>query len=147
MIDFSTTTAFRLVRRLVLSQGTVGMYLLIYDDGAQFAIEADLRAEVEVQMAIRLPIGRVSEMLDVDDALGLADAGPIRVLRIDQWSPDLVALLDTHVIRLERTGAQFLFLTTSALAERLLVEAPNFRNRLTEILRIVPDDLSGGGPH
>jgi hypothetical protein len=147
MIDFSTTTAFRLVRRLVLSQGTVGMYLLIYDDGAQFAIEADLRAEVEVQMAIRLPIGRVSEMLDVDDALGLADSGPIRVLRIDQWSPDLVALLDTHVIRLERTGAQFLFLTTWALAERLLVEAPNFRNRLTEILRIVPDDLSGGGPH
>jgi hypothetical protein len=123
------------------------MYLLIYDDGAQFAIEADLRAEVEVQMAIRLPIGRVSEMLDVDDALGLADSGPIRVLRIDQWSPDLVALLDTHVIRLERTGAQFLFLTTWALAERLLVEAPNFRNRLTEILRIVPDDLSGGGPH
>jgi|SRR5450759_832435 len=147
MIDFSATTAFRLVRRLVMGQGTASMYLLIYDDGAQLAIEADLQAEVEVQMAIPLPIGRVSELLDGDDSLGLAGAGPIRVLRIDRWSRDLVALLDTHVIRLERAGAQFLFLTTPALAERLLVEAPNFRNRLTEILRIVPDDLSGGGPH
>ena len=99
---------------------------------------ADLQAEVEVQMASSLPIGRVSELLDVDDVLGLPDAGPIRVLRIDRWSPELVALLDTHVIRLERTGAQFLFLTTPTLAEQLLVEAPNFRNRLTEVLRIVP---------
>lgn len=147
MIDFSATTAFRLVRRLVMGQGTASMYLLLYEEGEQSAIEADLRAEVEVQLSSPLPIGRVSELGDTDGALGLPDAGPIRVLGIDRWSPDLVALLDTHVIRLERSGAQFLFLTTPALAERLLVEAPNFRNRLTEILRIVPDDLSGGSPH
>jgi hypothetical protein len=146
MIDFSTTTAFRLVRRLAMGHGTTAMYLLIYEEGAEFAIEADLRAEVEVQLAGPLPIGRVSELLDLDDALGSHDAGPIRVLRIDSWSPDLAAVLDTHVIRLERTGAQFLFLTTPALGEQLLVEAPNFRNRLTEVLRIVPDDPSGGGP-
>lgn len=147
MIAFSTTTAFRLVRRLVMGQGTASMYLLLYEEGEQSAIEADLRAEVEVQLSSPLPIGRVSELADTDDALGLPDAGPIRVLRIDRWSRDLVALLDTHVIRLERAGAQFLFLTTPTLAERLLVDAPNFRNRLTDILRIVPDDLSGGGPH
>jgi hypothetical protein len=147
MITFSTTTAFRLVRRLAMGQETTGMYLLIYEEGAQSAIESDLRAEVEVQMASPLRIGRVSELFGVDDAFGLSEAGPIRVLRIDRWSPKVVALLDTHVIRLERTGAQFLFLTTPALAEQLLVEAPNFRNRLTEVLRIVPDDPSGGGPH
>ena len=123
------------------------MYLLVYEEGAQSSIEADLSAEVEVQLSSSLPMGRVSEMLDHGEALGLADAGSIRVLRIDRWSPELVVLLDTHVIRLEQTGAQFLFLATPALAEQLLVEAPNFRNRLTEVLRIVPDDPSAGGPH
>ena len=114
--------------------------------GRSFLIETDLRAEVDVQLSSPLPIGRVSELLDVNALLGLPDSGPIRVLRIDRWSPELVTLLDTHVIRLEQTGAQFLFLTTPALAEQLLVEAPNFRNRLTDILRVVPDDPSGGGP-
>jgi hypothetical protein len=104
MIEFSTTTAFRLVRRLAIGQGSTGMYLLVYDEGTQLAIEADLRAEVEVQMASTLPIGRVSEQLGADDSLGLPESGPIRVLRIDRWSPKLVALLDTHVVRLERTG-------------------------------------------
>ena len=146
MMAFSTTTAFRLVRRLALGRGRTGMYLVIYEKGAQLAIQTDLQAEVEVQMAAPLPIGRVSELLDVDNVLGSPDAGPIRVLQIDRWSPELMALLDTHVIRLERTGAQFLFLTTPALAEQLLMEAPNFRNRLTDVLRIVPDDPSGGGP-
>lgn len=146
MIDFSTTTAFRLTRRLVMGQGTTALYLLIYEEGTQSAIETDLQAEVQVQMASPLPIGRVSERLDVDDVLESQNAGPIRALRIDRWSPELVPLLDTHVIRLERTGAQFLFLTTPNLGERLLVEAPNFRNRLTDVLRIVPDDPSGGAP-
>jgi hypothetical protein len=121
------------------------MYLLICNEGAQPAVEADLRAEAEVQMASHLTIVRVSELPDLDDALGRQDAGSIRLLRIDRWLPELVGFLDTHVIRLERTGAQFLFLTTDALAERLLLEAPNFRNRLTEIMRISPDDPSGGG--
>jgi hypothetical protein len=109
------------------------MYLLICEEAAQPLIEADLKAEVEVQMGNALPIGRVS------DNLGLPDFGPIRVLRIDRWSPDIVATLDTHVVRLERTGAQFLFITSPVLAEQLLTEAPNFRNRLTEVLRIIPD--------
>lgn len=144
MIDFSTTTAFRLVRRLVMGQGSPALYLLIYEEGDQLEIETDLQSEVEVQMSNPLPIGRISERFDMGDVLESQGAGPIRALQIDHWSPELVPLLDTHVIRLERTGAQFLFLTTQALAEQLLVEAPNFRNRLTDVLRIVPDDSSGG---
>jgi len=144
MIAFATTTAFRLVRRLVLGQGSTGMYLLIYDEGTEPAIETDLEAEVAVQMSMPLPIGRVSELIAVDKFMGLADETPLRVLEIDRWAPEIVALLDTHVIRLERTGAQFLFLATPSLAERLLVEAPNFRNRLTEVLRMITDDLVAG---
>jgi hypothetical protein len=146
VIDFSTTTAFRLVRRLAMGQGISAMYLLIYEEGTELLIETDLCAEVDVQLSIPLPIGRVSELIEVDALLGLPDSGPIRVLRIDRWSPELVTLLDTHVIRLEQTGAQFLFLTTPALAEQLLIQAPNFRNRLTDVLRVIPDDPSGGGP-
>jgi hypothetical protein len=110
MIDFSATTAFRLVRRLAMGQGSTAMYLLICEEGTESLIETDLRAEVDVQLSTPLPIGRVSELPDVDAQLGLPDAGPIRVLRIDRWSPELVPLLDTHVIRLEQTGAQYLFL-------------------------------------
>ena len=146
MIDFSATTAFRLVRRLALDWGSTAMYLLIYEEGTESLIEEDLRAEIDVQLALPLQRGRVSEALEGDALLGLPDSGPIRVLRIDRWSPELVTLLDTHVIRLEQTGAQFLLLTTPALGEKLLVEAPNFRNRLTDVLRVIPDDPSGGGP-
>jgi hypothetical protein len=144
MIDFSTTTAFRLVRRLAMGQGSTAMYLLIYEESAQLQIEADLQAEVEVQFGIRLPIEPVLELLREDDGIRLNDMDPVRVLRIGRWSPELIRLLDTHVVRLERTGAQFLFLATDKLSEQLLVAAPNFRNRLTEVLRILPDDPSGG---
>lgn len=145
MIDFATITAFRLVRRLAMGQGTSAMYLLIHSREAQFAIEADLKAEVEVQLGIPLPIMRVSELITSDETSGLSGTPPIRFVSIDVWSPELVSLLDTHVVRLERTGTQLLFLTAPALAEQLLMEAPNFRNRLTEVLQIVPDDPSGGG--
>jgi hypothetical protein len=120
------------------------MYLLICEEIAQDDIVAELRAEVEVQLGIRLPIALVSELLRGDNGFGLEDMDPIRVLRIDRWSPELIGLLDTHVVRLERSGAQLLFLTTDRLSEQLLVAAPNFRSRLTEILRILPDDISGG---
>ena len=140
MIEFSTITAFRLVRRLAMGEGTAAMYLLIHEDDIQYSIETDLKAEIEVQLGATLPIIRVSELLDSDDSLWSYDAGPIGILRIDCWLPKMVGLFDTHVIRLERAGAQFLFLTTPELAERLLVEAPNFRNRLTEVLQIVPDE-------
>ena len=147
MIDFSTTTAFRLTRRLVMGQGTTALYLLIYEEGTQSAIETDLQAEVQVQMASPLPIGRVSERLDVDDVLESQNAGPIRALRIDRWSPELVPLLDTHVIRLERTGAQFCFSRLRTLvsdcswrprtfATALLTSFGLFRTILREALRV-----------
>jgi hypothetical protein len=128
-----------------MRQESTAMYLLVCEEGAEVAIDADLGTEFELQLGSPLAIERVSERAESSGDLGLLGDGPIRALRIDRWSSGLVTLLDTHVIRLERTGAQFLFLTTRALAERLLVEAPNFRNRLAEVLQIVPEDVSGGG--
>jgi hypothetical protein len=145
MIGFSGTTAFRLVRRLAMEQGGTAIYLLIHGDEARTAVEIDLQAEIEVQLGHRLVIREVSELFGEDDAMTRSDS--IRVIRIDSWSQDIVSLLDTHVIRLERQKAQFLFLTTEALSERLLVSAPNFRNRLTDVLRILPEDSSGGAPN
>ncbi len=144
--EFSPTTAFRLLRRLALGQSGA-MYLLVYREGDYPAVEADLRAEFEVQMANSLRIGRVSELLDVNETIELPEPGPFRAFLIDRWSPELVTLLDTHVVRLERTGAQFLFLTSPALAEQLLVEAPNFRSRLTDVLHLVPDEALKSGWH
>jgi hypothetical protein len=144
MIDFSTTTAFRLVRQLAAGQGSTAMYLLICEERVQNDIEADLQAEAEVQLGVRLTINLVTELLYEENAFALDDVNAIRVFRIDRWSPELIGLLDTHVVRLEQTGAQLLFLTTDVLSEQLLVAAPNFRNRLTEVLRILPDDTSGG---
>ena len=86
------------------------MYLLIHEGGEhQTAIEADLRAEVEVQLGVQAPIGEVSDLLREPVGLKLDDTNPIRILRIEHWSKELVGLLDTHVIRLERSRAQFLF--------------------------------------
>ena len=138
MTEFATTTAFRLVRRLAIGQDSTSMYLLVCEEDAE-SVVSDLRAEIGVQMTLPLPVARVSET-----NVEFPESGSIRGVVIDQWSPDLVAALDTHVIRIERTRAQFLFITSPAIAERLLVEAPNFRNRLTEVLQIVPDTATEG---
>ncbi len=147
MSDFSTTTAFRLIRRLALGEGSTAMYLLIHEEGQQPMVESDLQAEAEVQFGGRFPIGSVSDLLNEPTGVRLNAKHPIRVLRIESWSPELLGLLDTHVIRLERSQAQLLFLTTDALSEQLLVAAPNFRSRLTEVLRILPDNPAGGPPN
>src|ERR1700689_1771231 len=143
MIDFATTTAFRLVRQLATGLRGTAMYLLIWERPMQADVVADLQAEIEGQMGNRPGIGLVSDLLGEGDLVRREDMVPIQVLRIDPWSPELVGLLDTNVVRLERTGVQFLFLTTDKLSEQLLEKAPNFRNRLTEVLRILPDDPSG----
>lgn len=127
------------MRRLVMGEGSTAMYLLVHEDSERIIIETDLQAEAEVQLGSRLPIELASDLFRETGGLKLDHTNPIRVLRINQWSAELVSLLDTHVIRLERTRAQFVFLTTDRLSEQLLVAAPNFRSRLTEVLRILPD--------
>jgi hypothetical protein len=107
-------------------------------------VETDLNAEGAIQMGVGLVIAHLSELSQLGYALDAREGGRVRAIWIDEWSSELVATLDTHVVRLERTGAQFLFITSAALADRLLTEAPNFRSRLTEMLRIVPDPAIQG---
>jgi hypothetical protein len=127
------------MRRLATGEGSTAMYLLVHEDGERVAIEADLQAEAEVQLGTRLPIGLASDLFRDGGSLKPDHASPIHILRIERLSSEVVALLDTHVIRLERSRAQFVFLTTDQVSEQLLVQAPNFRSRLTEVLRILPD--------
>jgi hypothetical protein len=135
MTHFETVTAFRLLRRLTVGLGGSALYLLTYDEDAWPEIQNDLAEEAEVQLGHRLSLLRASEVLDSDR--DFAHAGSIAAVWIDGWQPKLVALLDTHVVRLEQAGTPLLFFATQALSEKLLVEAPNFRSRLTEILSIV----------
>ncbi len=140
MIGFSSITAFWLVRRLVLAEETSVMYLLLHEKEIGFAVEADLQAEVEVQVGIRLQIAPLSAMFENDDLSRPYDWEPIRAFRIGDSEDELTNRLDTHVILQERSGSQLLFLTTPALAKHILSKAPNFRNRITEVLQIVEDD-------
>jgi len=144
MTDFETVTAFRLLRRLTLGRGGSALYLLTYDEDAWPEIQHDLAEEAEVQLGQHLSLLRASDVLDSNRSF--AHAGSIAAVWIDRWQPKLVALLDTHVVRLERAGAPLLFFATRALSEKLLVETPNFRSRLTEMLHIVQEDPSGS-PH
>jgi hypothetical protein len=117
------------------------MYLLVYASEMGSAVEEDLRAEVQVQLGAEVEIEPVSvERI----AISNTPTRHLRILRIDQWSPALIPLLDTHVVRLEKMNIQFLFLVSEGVYEQLLVSAPNFRSRLTEILQIVPEHASGG---
>ena len=55
MIGFSATTAFRLVRRLAaIGPDSPSLYLLIADTPAMQAIQADIAAEVQVQLGVGL---------------------------------------------------------------------------------------------
>jgi hypothetical protein len=138
---FSRVTAFRFVRNLAVEQSGAGMYLLVYSPGEQSAVEEDLRAEVQVQLGIGAEVEPVSA---AELAGPTPTAAHLRILRIDQWFPDLIALLDTHVVRLEKMNVQFLFLVAEAVYEPLLTTAPNFRSRLTDIVQIIAENAAEG---
>ena len=139
MIASDEITAFRLVRLLAVGQGASAMYLLVCSKEVQSAVEDDLKAETEVQLGSQLPLADIEVLLG-DPASGAPFfRQPICGFRISELTPDIVGLLDTHVVRLERSGSQLLFLATDGSAEQLLVQTPNFRSRLAEVLRIIPD--------
>lgn len=143
MIESDGISAFRLVRRLALGQGTSAMYLLVCSEDVKSAVEDDLKAETEIQFGSPLPFADIEVLLG-DPVLGIPWFGqPIFGFRFNELAVDIVGLVDAHVVRLERSGSQLLFLATDGTAEQLLVRAPNFRSRLTEVLRIIPDPSIG----
>lgn len=146
MTDFSATIAFGLVRRIAAAgTDTPSLYLLIADAGDIRAIEADITAEVQVQLGVGLRSLVAAEMkLDRFEEVFTRDPErPVTLITLDHWLPKLVTALDRNVVSLTRGGA-VLLLASRAVGERLLSAAPNLRNRLSDVLAIRPDEAVGG---
>ena len=142
MTDFSPTTPFGLVRRLAAAgQGSPSLYLLISEAGAIDAVQADLAAEVQVQLGVNLRSLTASEVRPerLEDAFRAESVSPVVLLTLDRWTPKLIDSLDRNIVLVARTGP-VLLLTNSELAERALAAAPNLRNRLTDVLTIRPEE-------
>ena len=138
MTGFSATTAFRLVRRLAaIGPDSPSLYLLIADAPAMQAIQADIAAEVQVQLGVTLrSLAAVDVRLDkLEDVFPQACDMWVTLITLDRWLPRLVTTLDRNIVLLTRSGA-VLLLASPEVTERLLPAAPNLRNRLTGVFGI-----------
>jgi hypothetical protein len=147
MTDASTTTAFRLVRRLAaIGHQNPSLYLLICDATALSLIQADLAAELEVQLGVGLRALAAAEIRPERLAHAFTGAGERATLvSFNHWLPKLVSALDRNIVLLTTAGA-VLLLMTQEIAERMLATAPNLRSRLTDVLTIKAD-LAFGSDH
>jgi hypothetical protein len=146
MTDFSVTIAFGLVRRLAAAgTETPSLYLLISDAGAIRAVQADIAAEVQVQLGVGLRSLTAAEVrLDrLEGAFKRYPDRPVTLITLDRWLPKLVTALDRNVVSLTRRGS-VLLLADQGVAERMLSAAPNLRNRLSDVLAIRPEEVLGG---
>jgi hypothetical protein len=146
MIGFSATTAFGLVRRLAtVGLDTPSLYLLISDAPEMHVIQADITAEIQVQLGVGIQVlaaadvgaGRLEDVFIQDPAT------PVILITLDRWLPKLVAALDRNMVLLETPGA-VLLLASRGVAEHMLIAAPNLRNRLSDVLAMRPDEAFGG---
>jgi hypothetical protein len=129
MSDFAVTTPFQLVRRLAAAgRESPSVYLLIADAAEIEAVQADVAAEVEVQ---------------IGDSLRSANPWPVILVTFDRWIPKLIDSLDRNIVLATSAGAVFL-LANDEIGNRVLAAAPNLRNRLTDVLVIGPDPALGG---
>jgi len=139
-MEFSDITAFRLVRGLgAAGARNPAIYLLICESESMLAVEADLRAEAEVQLGVAIRVDTASDVLR--NSLPVWHDGSTRLIHFDQWLPELVDAMDRHSALLVQDGGQLLLLADSSTAERILKKAPNLRSRLTDVFSIRPDDL------
>ncbi len=145
MTKFSDVTAFRLVRGLgAAGARNPAIYLLICESASVEAVEADLRAETEVQLGAAIRVDTATDVLR--NSLPLWHDGSTRLIYFDQFLPELVEAMDRHSALLVQDGGQLLLLADDSTAVRILKGAPNLRSRLTDVFRIGPDDLSRGLP-
>ena len=142
MSEFPKVKPFPLVRDIATAGPQHGaIYLLICKAGAAKRVEADLAAEIDVQLDAVFHTGTASQCNE--SWLGWRD-GSIRVLHLDEWLPSLIRSLDRHAPLLVQDGGQLLLIAEKRVAERVLRSAPNLRNRLTGVFQIEPDELSAG---
>jgi len=138
MTGFPATTAFRLVRRLAtIGPDSPSLYLLIADARTMPAIQADIAAEVQVQVGVTLQaLAAVDVKLDkLEDVFAQPPDSQVTLITLDRWLPKLVTAFDRNIVLLTRSGA-VLLLASPEVAGRLLPAAPNLRNRLTGVFAI-----------
>lgn len=123
------------------------MYLLIADTADIAKVQADVSAEVQVQLGAKLRSLTASELRPerLEDAFRDDAVWPAVLLTLDRWVPKLVDAIDCNVVLVTRFGA-VLLLANNEIAERVLTAAPNLRSRLTDILAISPDEAFSGEP-
>lgn len=146
MSDFGHSTAFGFVRRLAATGvGCPSMYLLLSESSAIEAVQADLVAEIEVQLGSEIRMRVASEVAPekLEQAFLPSGAPAVTLVRFDRWVPQLVQSLDRNVVLLTRAGV-VLLLSTMDLGRRTLAAAPNLRSRITDVLSLTPDEGVGG---
>ncbi len=146
MTEFSAITAFGLVRRLAtVGLKTPSLYLLISDAPAMRVIQADITAEVQVQIGVGLRALAAADMGPgkLEDVFAQHPATPVTLVTFDRWLPRLATSLDRNIVLLATAGA-VLLLANREVAEHMLAAAPNLRNRLSDVLAIRPDEAFGG---
>jgi hypothetical protein len=144
MTEFSATTPFRLVRRLAaVGQDTPSVYLLICNAGEMDTVLADMTAEVQAQLGLNLRPFAASELRPESlQALAKHYPGDLVVITLDHWLPMLVSSFDRNIVLLT-AGGTVVLLAVRDIAERMLRVAPNLRNRLTDVLVLIPDEVFG----
>lgn len=146
MSEFASTTAFELVRRLgAAGPDAPSAYLLVAEDVAAQAVQADIAAELEVQLGVDLRTLAASDVR-LDGLESAFAPGPVRtavLLTMDRWTPRLIDSLDRNIVFVMRAGT-VLLLANREIAERALAAAPSLRNRLTDVLEIRPEEESRG---
>ena len=81
------------------------IYLMICERPAAAAVEADLLAEIAVQLGTTIHVSTASQVLS--DSLPAWHDGSIRLIYFDTWLPDLVNSLDRHSAILVQDGVNF----------------------------------------
>jgi hypothetical protein len=146
MNGFSATTAFGLVRRLAaVGLDTPSLYLLIAEAAEAHVIQADITAEVQVQLGVGFR-ALAAAAVRLDRLEGVFTQNPVALvtlIMLDGWLPKFVAALDRNIVLLTTPGA-VLLLANREVAEHILVAAPNLRNRLSDVLAIRPDEAFVG---
>ena len=141
MIEFTTTTAFSLVRRLGISElDAPSIYLVLCEPAAVGAVRSDIESEIKVQLGAKVRTLKASELvLEKLETVFYQDVDRIlTLLLIDEWLPHLVDSFDRNVVLLAQAGI-LIFLANHQIGERMLSSAPNLRNRFTDVLAITPE--------
>ncbi|MGH9720921.1 MAG: hypothetical protein ACRD8O_11965, partial [Bryobacteraceae bacterium] len=101
MIDFATTTPFELIRRIAAAgHGNPSLYLLVSDAAEIEAVQADIAAEVQVQLGVDVRSLKASEVQPekLDEAFRPEGEASVVLITLERWTPRLIVSLDGNIV-------------------------------------------------